>query len=130
MIRRHALFLVAAALAAACTNEPAGPQPGTLSVKLTTPNSGADGAMLFTLTGPAAPANLTAASGDTLWGGPFTTSANQIVLTGPLASGTVLTFSVPDVTVSSQYAATVGQVAASSGYALRSLSGYSLAITR
>ena len=122
---------LAGTLIGACTDQPTGPQAGTLSVRLANPNDGLDGAILFAVRGPAAPAGTpTPATGDTLWGGPFTGTANAYVVTGNIRTGVVLTFSVPDVNVANQYTATITQVAASSDYALRSLTGYSLSISK
>ncbi|HXQ27946.1 MAG TPA: hypothetical protein VN848_01655 [Gemmatimonadales bacterium] len=126
---RRSRFLLAAILAAACTT-PTGPEPGTLSVKLQDPNAGLDGALLLSLSGPATPTSVTAAPGDSVWGGPFTGTSNQVVVTGQLANGVILTFDVPDVTVVSQYKAIPIQAAATSGYALRTIAGYLLGVTR
>jgi hypothetical protein len=125
---------LAAALAiwagAACGDHPAGPVPGTLSVRLQNPNDGLDGAIMFTLTGPAVPVSPSAAAGDTVWGGPFTGSTNQFILTGNIRTGVILTFQVPDVNAASGYAVGVSQAAASSDYALRALTGYSATVTK
>jgi hypothetical protein len=126
---RWASVLVVCALAA-CENQPAAPPAGTLSVTLQNPNDGLDGAIMLTLTGPAAPVSIAAASGDTLWGGPYTSTTNRIVITGGVRSGVILTFNVADVNVATQYTAAVNQVAASSNYALRALSGYTLTVTK
>jgi hypothetical protein len=125
--------LVAAAaicVGAACGDHPAGPVPGTLSVRLQNPNDGLDGAILFTLTGPTPPANPSAAAGDTLWGGPFTGPTNQFVLTGNIRTGVMLTFQVPDVNAASGYAVGVSQAAASSNDGLRDLTGYTVTVTK
>jgi hypothetical protein len=121
-------LLVACALVA-CESQPAAPQPGTLSVTLHNPNDGLDGAIMLTLSGPAAVSSVVAATGDTLWGGPYTSTTNRIVLTGGVRNGVILTFTVPDVKATAQYSATVNQVAASSNYVLRTLSGYTLTVT-
>lgn len=126
---RAARLVLGAMLVAACTSEPTGPQPGTLSVKLQDPNAG-DGALLFTLSGPASPTNVVAASGDTVWDGPFTGTTSSLVVTGSIGTGVILTFDVPDVSVVSRYKAVATQAAADSGYSLRSLAGYLLSVTR
>jgi hypothetical protein len=121
--------LLVALLVAACTSEPTGPIPGTLRVQLQDPNAGGDGAILVTLTGPAAPTNIVAAAGDTVWGVPFTGTTNSLVLTGHLANGVILSFDIPNLRVASQYTATVTQAAASSDYSLHAVGGYSLTVT-
>jgi hypothetical protein len=121
---RRLVAALAICAGAACGDDPAGPVPGALSVKLRNPNDGLDGAIMFTLTGPAAPVNPSAAAGDTLWGGPFTESTNPFILTGNIRTGVILTFHVPDVNAASRYAVGVSQAAASSDYALRDLTGY------
>jgi hypothetical protein len=118
------------ALLVACTNAPTGPQPGTLKVTLQDPNAGTDGALLLTLSGPGSPTNVAGAPGDTVWGGPFTGTTIQLVITGQLANGVILTFDVPDVSVVSQYKAIASQAASTSDYSLRSLAGYLLGVTR
>jgi len=131
---RRLAFLAAAiagALIGGCIEQPTGPQAGSLSVKLASPNGGLDGAILFSVSGPTPPTGTpTTATGDTLWGGPFSGTANMYVMTGNIRPGVLLTFSVPDVSVANQYTATITQVAASSNYALRPLTGYSLSISK
>jgi hypothetical protein len=126
--RSRWLALAAIGVAVACSSQ--SPEPGTLSVRLQDPNAALDGAILFTLTGPSVPTSPAGVAGDTLWGGPFSGTTNKFVLTGTIQSGVVLTFGVPDVNAANQYAATMNQVAASGDYSLRSLSSYSLTVTR
>jgi len=131
MTRRALLAVVAAGVLLRCVNQPTGPQAGVLSVVLSAPQSGVDGAILFTVSGPATPTSSpTVATGDTLWGGPFTATSNQYVVTGNVRSGTLLTFGVSDVNLANQYTATISQVAASANYSLRPLTGYSLVIAK
>jgi hypothetical protein len=127
---RAARLVLSALIVAACTSEPSGPQPGTLRVILRDPNAGSDGALLVTLSGPASPSNLIAAAGDTVWGGPFTGTSNEFAVTGALANGAIVTFDVPDVTVASQYKATLMQAAATSDYSLRPLASYTLTVSQ
>lgn len=101
-----------------------GPQPGTLSIKLQSPNSGFDGAILFTVNGPTPPANAATVPGDTLWTTTLPGNVNKVIITGPIRSGVILTFTVPDVNQYQQYVASMGQVAASSDYSLRSTVNY------
>ena len=122
-----ALVLLAAS---SCDRGPSGPVAGTLKVKITMPqgSSGNDGAILFTVTGPAVPASAAAGAGFQAYSQPLTQTTKHVV-TGTLATGaTILTFAVDDVRQS--YTATIQQVAATN-YALRTaLTGYSLAVTR
>jgi hypothetical protein len=130
---RRRLTLIAAlalALAPACKDGPSGPVAGTLKVKITMPqaSSGNDGAILFTVTGPAVPASAAAGAGFQAYSQPLAQTTKHVV-TGTLVTGaTILTFAVDDVRQS--YTATIQQVAASN-YALRTaLTGYSLSVTR
>lgn len=118
------LVLAAVAAMLACSQSPTGPQAGTLSVKLQSPNSGADGAILFTLTGPNPVTNVRAGVGDTLWSTDFSNNTNKVLLTGTIANGVILQFDVPDVNAFASYTVSVNQVASSSDYSLRSLVDY------
>ena len=126
--------LVAAALLAtsvACSKDNTGPVAGILKIKVaTTPNSGLDGAVLLSLTGPVIPTGAAAQTGFRLFGTP-TATTNTYAVTGTLSSGSILfTINVPDINKVSQYSASVLQVAASSNFALRSTSGYALSVTK
>jgi hypothetical protein len=77
-----------------------------------------------------APIAVSPAAGLIAWGGPVTTPLAKIALTGTLSTGTILTLQVDDVTKVKQYSATLQQVASSSDYSLRSLTGYSLSVTK
>ena len=125
MNRRMRLTALAAAMLVwACSHNPTGPQPGTLSLKLQSPNSGQDGAILFTLTGPDVVTNVRAVPGDTLWSTDFSSTSSKILLTGAIASGVILQFDVSDVNRAGEYLVTVDQVASSSDYSLRGTGGY------
>jgi len=128
MTRIFSRLLSAAAAATvvmiACSKSPTGPQPGTLSIKLQSPNSGADGAILFTLSSPVPVTNVQASAGDTLWSTDFSGTSTKIVLTGAISSGVILRFDVPDVNQFDQYIVSVNQVASSADYSLRSLTNY------
>ncbi len=100
------------ALVLACDGNGTGPTPGSLTVSFTTPNSGADGAVMLRLTAPAVPAAVSAGAGLTLWGGPVTGTTATIALTGTLATGPILTLQVPDTRQVGQYSVTLLQVAA------------------
>ena len=125
---RLALAAVVAVLA--CSKSPTAPQAGTLSIQLQSPNSGLDGAMIFTLTGPNPVTNVVAAAGDTLWSTDFSGNTSRVLLTGSIRSGVILTFDVPDVNVPDQYNVTINQVASSSDYSLRSLVSYVPFVTK
>jgi len=125
MTRRTSRLVLAAVVAMlACSQSPTGPQAGTLTIQLQSPNSGLDGAILFTLTGPNPVANVVAGAGDTLWSTDFSGNTSKVLLTGAIKSGVILSFDVPDVNVPDQYTVTINQVASSSDYSLRSLVSY------
>jgi len=113
--------------AGSCSN---GTEPvaGVLTVTLATPNAGADGAILFTVTGPSSLTSVTPGAGLRVFSQTLSTT-NQLAVTGPLANGAILTIGVADVRAVGQYAATIQDVAAND-YTLRSLFGYSLTISQ
>ena len=119
------LVLVSAALTC---RESTGPVAGMLKVDLTTPNSGGDGAILLTVTGPAVLTSATPGTELRLFAQPLGTTT-RFALTGTLAQGTILTIGVPNLGQASQYVATVQSVAARS-YDLRALAGYSLTVSQ
>jgi len=126
---RRALAATAVSLLIAC-GDSSGPSSGTLTVNLTTPNSGFDGAVMLVLSSPVAPTSVTAGAGLALWGGPVTTTSAKLVLTGTITSGPILTLQVNDVNQVSQYSVSLQQVA-STGFVLRSsLTGYSTTVTK
>lgn len=106
-----------------------GPVAGILTVSLRTPNAGADGAILLTVTGPQALTSVTAGAGLRAFAQPLSTDT-KIALTGPLTSGVIVSIGVADVAKAAQYHATVQGVAASADFQLRSLAGYSLSVSR
>jgi hypothetical protein len=109
-----------------------GSSAGDLKVRLTTPNSGADSAIVFTVTGPAGSVltNATAGVGLQLVHQPLTGNTTRFALIGRLTQGAViLTIGVPDVSQLSQYSGTIEGVA-QPNYQLRPLTGYALAVTR
>jgi hypothetical protein len=127
---RRTVVAAAVTLLIACGGNSTGPTAGTLTVSLTTPNSGLDGAAILVLSGPAAPGSVTPAAGLTLWGGPVSTATTTIALTGTLSTGTILTLQVEDTKLAAQYTATLQQVAVSTTpFTLRQLSGYLLTVT-
>ena len=122
-------LLIALALAGAGScHDVNGPAAATLTVSLGTPNPGADGAVLLTVTGPSALTSVTAAPGLRVFSQPLGTT-NHFAVTGPLPNGIVLTIGVSDLSQAGQYVATIQDVAAND-YTLRTLAGYSLAISK
>lgn len=107
--------------------------PGQLKVRLTTVNSGADSAIVFTITGPAASVltSATAGTGFRVFHEPFSGNVTRFAIVGQLTQGAVLlTIGVPEVSEFSQYSGTIEGVA-QPNYQLRALpGGYALAITR
>ena len=105
--------------------------PGELTVSLVTPNSGADGAILLVVKGPAAvtSASLPSGSGLRLFAGPLGADSAKFALTGTLANGAILVVGVADVNRVASYNAFIRQVAAND-YTLRSLAGYGITVSR
>lgn len=116
-------WMVILGVALACSDNPT---PGVLKVNLTTPNSGADGAILLTVNGPGVLLSAAPGAGLRLFTQPFATT-NHVALTGTLTTGTILTIEVPDVSKANAYTATIQQ-AATPTYQLRALTGYSLKV--
>lgn len=134
--RRFALILagLAAAMLSACGDAgtgvaPEAPQPGVLTVTLTTPFPD-DRAVLITVSGPGeATAVVDAGSGYTVHARPGGTSFRAAVF-GRLSSGPLVRFTVPDVGRASAYRATIQEVVDPASTIRPSTSGYGLAITR
>jgi len=125
MKRLAGWLLVALALgsgAGSCSS--IGPVAGLLTVSLATPNAGADGAILFNVSGPHALTSVTAGPGLRVFAQPLSTST-RVAVTGTLTNGAVVTIGVADTRHLDQYTATVQAVAAPD-YQLRSPAGYSL----
>ena len=107
--------------------ESSGPVAGVLTVSLTTPNAGADGAILFSVSGPQALTSVAAGPGLRVFSQPLSTST-RFAVTGTLTNGAVVTIGVADTRNAAQYAATVQAVAAPA-FQLRPLTGYSLTVS-
>ena len=107
---------------------PTGPVAGVLKVSLTTPNPGADGAVLLSITGPKALTSVTAVAGLRVFAESLSTS-NHFAVTGPLTNGPIFTIGVADLSQAGTYTATVVDVAAND-YTLRALTGYSLTVSK
>ena len=130
MMRLRGWLLVALALggAGSCGDGGTGPVAGVLTVSLTTPNPGADGAILFSVSGPQALTSVVAGPGLRVFSQPLT-SLTRFAVTGTLTNGAVITIGVADTRNAAQYAATVQAVAAPD-FQLRSLSRYSLTVSQ
>jgi hypothetical protein len=105
--------------------------PGALQVRLTSPNSGLDSAIVFTITGPAALTSAVPGTGLRLFQQPLGGTSTRFALIGQLTTGTtILTIGVKDLGELSQYSGTITGVALAD-YSLRVLpGGYALALTR
>ena len=130
-MKRFAGVVLAAILlagAGGCSNG-TGPVAGVLTISLQTPNAGADGAILLTVTGPQALTRVTAGTGLDVFSTPLSTTT-KLAVTGPLTNTAIVTIGVADVGKVVQYTATVQSVAASTDFQLRPLAGYSLTVSR
>lgn len=105
--------------------------PGVLNVRLTSPNSGLDSAIVLTITGPAPLTSAAPGTGLRLFQQPLGGTTTRFALIGQLTTGaTILTVGVQDIGELSQYAGTISGVA-TPNYTLRILpGGYALALTR
>ncbi|HEX9346077.1 MAG TPA: hypothetical protein VF919_00745 [Gemmatimonadales bacterium] len=105
--------------------------PGELKVRLTSPNSGLDSAIVFTITGPAALTSAVPGAGLRLFQQPLGGTSTRFALIGQLTTGaTILTIGIQDLGELSQYNGTISGVAMPN-YTLRILpGGYALALTR
>jgi len=113
-----------------CGDSPSGPVAGALSVRLTSPNSGADRAILLTIDGPTALTSATAGAQLQLFQQPLGGTTTRFAVVGPLSTGaTILTIGVADVGRVSAYSATIAEIA-QTDYQLRSLDGYQLTVER
>lgn len=86
-----------------------GPTPGTLSVNLTVPAGGDDGAVLLEVSGPAITGVTAAGSLELFDSGPG--ASHKIIVVGDIRTGTVLRVQVPDVGRVDGYSARLLQVA-------------------
>ena len=98
------------------------------TVALATPNPGADGAMLFRVSGPQVPTSVTAGPGLRVFAQAPSLST-RFAVTGTLTNGAVVTIGVADTRQATQYVATIQSVAAAD-FQLRPLTGYSLTISQ
>jgi len=131
MKRVYAVAVLAAVVAMGITcKDGTGPVAGALTVRLTSPNSGADSAIVLTIVGPRALTGATPGPGLRLFQQPLGGTTTRFALVGQLNAGaTILTIGVDNVNAASQYAGTIQDVARPN-YELRSLGGYALTIIR
>jgi hypothetical protein len=125
------LALAALVVGALTCGREVGPVAGNLQVRLTSPNSGADSAIVFTITGPAPLTSATPDAGLQLFAQPLTGTTTRFALTGRLTtSTTILTIGVENVNALGQYSGTI-QGVAQPDYTLRTLPGnYRLTVIR
>lgn len=108
-----------------------GPVAGNLKVQLTSPNSGADSAIVFTITSPAPLTSAAPGAGLRLFAQTLGGTTTRFVLTGQLTtSTTILTIGVENVNAVGQYTGSI-QGVAQPNYALRGLpGGYALTVIK
>lgn len=117
------------ALIAGCSsggNETSAPVPGTLTLTMSTVNSG-DGALQIQVSG--GPIDTVEAQAGYV-GYPYrvSTSSMRIIVAGTLVNGPVASIHVPDVHKASSYVATVTRGADNSTYLLRSGASYQITV--
>jgi len=131
MKRVYAVAALAVVVAAGMTcKDGTGPVAGDLRVVLSSPNSGADSAIVLTIVGPRALTSAAPGPGLRLFQQPLGGTTTRFALVGRLNTGaTILTIGVDNVNAASQYAGTIQDVARPN-YELRSLGGYALTVIR
>jgi hypothetical protein len=101
--------------------------PGTLTVRLVTPNAD-DGAILFDITGPAPPVDITAAVQGAVVHSRIVGNTTRVAVFGSLASGALVKFSVPDVNAAAQYTGQVTEASDRASTLRASVTGYQVTI--
>lgn len=101
--------------------------PGTLTARLVTPNAD-DGAILLEISGPAPIADVTAAVQGAVVHSRANANTTRLAVFGPLASGALVRFSVPDVNAAQQYSAQVTEVSDRASALRTSVTGYGISI--
>ena len=134
MKRLWGVVLLAGVLAVGLScggNDPMMSGPGDLKVQLTSPNSGLDSAIVFTINGPAPLTKAVPGVGLRLFQQPLGGTSTRFALIGRLNTGAViLTIGVQDISQFSQYTGAITGVALPN-YNIRPLpGGYALAVTR
>lgn len=108
---------------------PEPPEPGRLTVQLTTPNAG-DAAIMLRITGPAEPGDVRAEAAAHLLHHRAGSNGVAVAVFGALESGALLTFSVPDMRRVADYAVTIQEVADDSNALRAELTGYTAVVRR
>lgn len=132
MKRVLAVAALAAVVAAGitCGKDGTGPVSGELKVVFTSPNSGADSAIVLTIVGPGVLTSAAPGPGLRLFQQPLGGTTTRFALVGQLNAGaTILTIGVEDVNAVSQYVGTI-QGVAQPNHDLRPLGGYALTVIR
>jgi hypothetical protein len=101
--------------------------PGTLAARLVTPNAD-DGAILIEISGPAPIADITVALQGAVVHSRADGNKTRLAVFGPLASGALVRFSVPDVNAAQQYSAQVTEVSDRASALRTSVTGYQISI--
>ena len=105
---------------------PVAPTSGWLTVQLATPRTD-DGAVQLSVSGPGIDsATVVGYDGFTVIGN----SAADMVVTGPIASGTIARVHLRDLSRTSDVRATISAAAARGSYALQDLTGYRAVLVR
>lgn len=132
---KHTRWALILALAAgACTGgdgrgtTPTQPEPGVLTVNLTTPNPD-DRALVVQVNGPAI-SGVTAANAAYVVHSRVGASSVRVAVFGSLGSGALLRFQVPDVNQASAYSATVVEVADAANAVRAATTGYTAVVAR
>ena len=102
--------------------------PGTLTVRLVTPNAD-DGAILLEITGPAPIADITAAVQGAVVHSRTNGNTTRVAVFGSLAGGALVKFSVPDVNAAPQFTGQVTEVSDRASALRTSVGGYQITIT-
>jgi len=125
-------LLVAMVLVApACSDSTAPPEPGEIVVRLVSPNTG-DAAAVVTLTAPSGTTlgEFRAGADDHAMFHRTTGTTTRIAVFGPLTTGAVARFIVPDVRDIGQYVVQLVEVADENNVLRESLTGYSVSVVR
>lgn len=121
-----ALAACSSGTATGLTTPPPAPTGGWLTLQLATPHSD-DGAVQFSVSGPAIDSvKLVSYDG-------FATIDNgtaNLIVTGQVGNGDIARVFVPDLSLTSQYQASVAAAAVRGTYALQSLDGYRVVLVR
>lgn len=126
MTRR--LLLLLTLLSGGCGGDGvAPPTPGTLSLRLTTPNVN-DGALVIVLSGGPVSAVHAAAGLEVVR--QSDAAGNHILLIGDVTEGVVATFDVPDISRATAYVAVVEQVADRNSFSLLDAAPYRIAVVQ